>query len=296
MQLKLVRNTFRRFYTNKVALPTKAVLGILDSFAHQPLLALRLSYRLPFTLRGFLNHQKWKPAARGQTWSSCLKTETLADSSNPFKSYFDSHKGGRGIWKWLHYFDIYDRHFSKFRDREVHVLEIGVHSGGSLEMWRDYFGPNCHVYGVDIVDECKVYENDWTKIFVGDQADREFWRIFKEQVPALDIIIDDGDHHPEQQIVTLEEMLPHLRPGGVFLCEDVQGNLNWFNSYVHGLAANLNSFVKISDDKKKLICRPTQFQSAICSIHLYPFVTVIETTDRFLDQFISQKQGTDWLF
>ena len=30
-------------------------------------------------------------------------------------------------------------------------------------------------------------------------------------------------HTPEQQIVTLEEMLPHLRPGGVYLCEDVHG-------------------------------------------------------------------------
>src|SRR5438067_13766465 len=57
-------------------------------------------------------------------------------SANPLRQFFDARSEGRGIWKWLHYFDIYDRHFSRFRGEAVHVLEIGVYSGGSLEMSR----------------------------------------------------------------------------------------------------------------------------------------------------------------
>jgi hypothetical protein len=47
-----------------------------------------------------------------------------------------------------------------------------------------------------------------TSIHIGDQGDREFWRAFRERVPPVDVLIDDGGHQPEQQIVTLEEMLP----------------------------------------------------------------------------------------
>jgi len=271
-----------------------AIFAIFGSFLHQPRLSLQLLRRLPFMLRGLISHEKWESPAGQKTSSSCYEAETLADSSNPLRLYFDSHNEGRGIWKWIHYFDIYHRHFSRFVGREVHVLEIGIYSGGSLEMWRDYFGLKCHVYGVDTQEACKVYENDLTKVFVGDQADRKFWRFFKEQVAALDIIIDDGGHHPEQQMVTLEEMLPHLRPGGVYLCEDVHGG-NRFNSYVYGLATNLNTTNwKSSNKKEGLACIPTQFQTVIHSVHLYPFMTVIEKTDRPVDQFIAPKHGTEW--
>ena len=54
-----------------------------------------------------------------------------------------------------------------------------------------------------------------TKIFIGDQADRSFWAEVRQTAPLIDIVIDDGGHLPEQQLVTLEELLPHVRPGGV---------------------------------------------------------------------------------
>ena len=104
------------------------------------------------------------------------------DSSNPLREYFDSHKTGRGIWKWTHYFEIYHRHFSKFIGREVHVVEVGVFSGGSLDMWKAYFGPRCHVYGVDIEPACKTYEDERTKIFIGRL--RTWWDVWKAEKPA----------------------------------------------------------------------------------------------------------------
>ena len=110
--------------------------------------------------------------------------------------------------KWLHYFDLYHRHLQKFIDRPVTVVEVGVYSGGSMPMWRHYFGEHCRVHGVDIQEECKMYEDAHTTIHIGDQADRAFWKRFRESVPAVDVLIDDGGHQPEQQMVTLEEMLP----------------------------------------------------------------------------------------
>ncbi|HMJ64679.1 MAG TPA: class I SAM-dependent methyltransferase [Candidatus Binatia bacterium] len=205
---------------------------------------------------------------------------------NPLREYFESRVEGRGIWKWLHYFDIYHRHLGKFVGREVHIVEIGIFSGGSLDMWKHYFGPKCRVYGVDIEPACKKYEDEKTKIFIGDQADRGFWKAFREAAPAVDILIDDGGHLPEQQIVTLEEMLPHLRQGGVYICEDVHSLWNGFAAYVAGLADSLNAFVESGE--------PSTFQRDIHSVHLYPFVTVIEKCSPPRRQFSSVRHGTQW--
>ena len=41
--------------------------------------------------------------------------------------------------KWLHYFDIYKENFSKYKNRKIIILEIGVLNGGSLKMWQNYF-------------------------------------------------------------------------------------------------------------------------------------------------------------
>ena len=84
-------------------------------------------------------------------------------------------------------------------------------------MWREYFGPKVVIYGVDIEPNCRAYENDKTKIFIGDQADRSFWREFRQKVPFLDIVIDDGGHQTEQQIVSLEELLHSLFSAGAYL-------------------------------------------------------------------------------
>ena len=272
----------------------KTSYDVLASFLHQPRLSLRLLERLPYTLRGFEYGQRWKLSHDDQSLTFS-NVGTVSNSSNPLRSHFDSHQVGRGIWKWIHYFDIYHHYFSRFVGREVNVLEIGVFSGGSLGMWREYFGPKCHVYGVDIEESCKLYEDNSTKIFIGDQADRGFWKRLKKKAPIIDIVIDDGGHQPVQQIVTLEEMLPHLRSGGIYLCEDVHGEHNQFSYYVQGLIAQLNSSVVTSFDRENgTVCSTTPFQTAIYSIHSYPFVTVIERNDKAVEQFIAPKHGSEW--
>jgi hypothetical protein len=245
---------------------------------------------LPSTLAGFI---------RGRAWSSSSekaqppRSNLLASpAQNPLEEFFWNQKEGPGIWKWTHYFEVYHRHFARFVGRPVKVIEIGVYSGGSLQMWKEYFGPQCTVYGIDIQDECKVYESDNIKILIGDQADRGFWKTVREQVSGFDIVIDDGGHNYEQQLVTLEETLPYLSPGGVYLCEDLFGTHNRFASYVHGLAHQINSFDNKSDD----FCRSrrSSFQRDVHSIHLYPYLAVIEKSDSDSDVLIAPRQGTQW--
>ncbi len=215
---------------------------------------------------------------------------------NALLAYFNEHKAGPGIWKWQHYFDIYQRHFAQFVGREVHVVEVGIYSGGSLPMWKHYFGPGCRVYGVDIEEACKAYRDETTRVFIGDQADRAFWAKLRSEVPRVDILIDDGGHQPEQQIVTLEEMLPHLSPGGVYLCEDIHGTTNGFAAYLHGLATELHAIATalMPDGQPGAAFTASRLQSGISSIHLYPFAAVIEKRTRPVERLVAPKHGTQW--
>jgi hypothetical protein len=282
---------FRQFLADLVA--------ALLSFVREPRASLHILRTLPEMLAGSRLAKDWtgepssrQSAAEADSGESGGLTTTPADSvTNPLALYFKSHTKGRGIWKYEHYLDVYHRFFAKFVGKEVHVVEVGIFSGGSLDMWKSYFGPKCKVYGIDIREECKVYADDRVEIFIGDQADRTFWKSFKEKVPQVDILIDDGGHLPEQQIATLEEMLPHLRPGGVYLCEDILSDSNRFPAYIYGLLRRLNTFDYRPGD---LMVDATPFQGAIHSVHAYPYVTVIEKSSTQIEHFQLPMQGTEW--
>ncbi|MGH3444897.1 MAG: class I SAM-dependent methyltransferase, partial [Nocardioidaceae bacterium] len=152
-------------------------------------------------------------------------------SVNPLEEYF-RRNDRRLVHKWLHYFDIYHRHFERFRGRKPVVLEFGVSQGGSLQMWRNYFGRGAQIHGVDINPACKQLEQRRTRIFIGDQADRAFLRSVADQIGPIDVVIEDGGHQFDQQIHTFEEIYPRLKADGVFLIEDL--HTSYFPKYGGG--------------------------------------------------------------
>ena len=140
--------------------------------------------------------------------------------ANPLEAYFRANKG-RQIHKWNHYFDIYHRHFAPYRGKEITVVEFGVQNGGSLQMWKDYFGPKAHITGVDIDPRCAQFVEDGIDVVIGDQEDRGFLRSLAEKVGKVDVLIEDGGHEMNQQINTFQEFWPSIRDGGVYLVEDL---------------------------------------------------------------------------
>ena len=236
--------------------------------------------------------------ARGYRFGADVQPVDLPSSRdatrkpNALRSYFEAHREGHGIYKGRHYFDLYVRHLAGFVGREVVVVEVGVYSGGSLEMWKSYFGEHATVHGVDIQEACRVYETDAIHIHVGDQADRAFWQRFKEDVPFIDVLIDDGGHHPDEMRVTFEELLPILRPGGVYICEDIVSNE--FLAYLGGLAEHLMTFERTPLAEPGVASAADSFQRAVEAIHFYPFVAVVERTLRPVADFQFPKHGSEW--
>jgi len=192
----------------------------------------------------------------------------------------------RLIHKWSHYFEIYDRHFSRFRNKPLVILEIGVFHGGSLQMWKDYFGDQAVIYGVDINPDCKKLEEENVHIKIGSQSDRHFLRKLMKEIPPVDILIDDGGHTMRQQIITFEELFGHIKEDGVYLCEDM--HTSYWIEFGGGLRRR-GTFVEYS---KRLIDRlnahhsrqrhfkPTLFTHTADSMHFYDSVLVIEKKQR----------------
>lgn len=151
---------------------------------------------------------------------------------NPLTAYFMRNER-RMIHKWVGYFEIYHRAFARFRGKPIKFIEIGVESGGSVQMWRDYFGPQATIIGVDIDPRCKALEEDGLEIWIGDQADPAFWQRLCDKHPQIDVVLDDGGHTMAQQIATFEALFKVLNDGGVYMCEDT--HTSYIPNFMGGL-------------------------------------------------------------
>lgn len=201
---------------------------------------------------------------------------------NDLRMFFDSNEGGL-IHKWEHYFDIYEQHFSRYRGTDVHVVEFGVFQGGSLQMWKQYFGDKASVFGIDINPACKALKEDQIQIVIGDQGDRTFLRSLRGVIPRIDILIDDGGHRMEQQIRTFEELYPAIDDNGIYLCEDMHTSYRrgWGGGYRHrgSFAEYSKTFI---DSLNAWHCQEpeklsvTDFTKSTYSLHYYDSILVIE--------------------
>ena len=121
----------------------------------------------------------------------------------------------------------YHKLFHRWRDRELKILEIGVggyqdedRGGQSLATWRDYF-PKAQVTGIDI--QKKVLDfGPRVAIRQGSQVDADFLAAVVAERGPFDLIVDDGSHRNEHVVETFRLLFPTLKPGGIYVVEDVQ--------------------------------------------------------------------------
>lgn len=200
---------------------------------------------------------------------------------NKLLDYFENNKGN-AINKWIHYFDVYERHFGKYVGTEVAILEIGVFQGGSLKMWKNYFGEKARIYAIDVYEPCKQFEEENIQIFIGSQSDKDFLTRIKVEIPKVDIIIDDGGHFMDQQIITFETLYSHLKPDGVYLCEDT--HTSYWDSYGGGYKKK-SSFIEYSKNfidylhawhSKSEDLIVSDFTKTTHSLHYYDSIVVLE--------------------
>ena len=209
--------------------------------------------------------------------------EPSLDFGNPLLNFFVSNQGAL-MNKWLHYFDIYDRHFKRYRGAPVRMLEIGVYHGGSLGMWRDYFGDGLQLIGVDINPRAKAFEAPGVSVRIGDQSDPEFLKKLRDEFGEVDIILDDGGHSCHQQITSYRHLYDMVAPNGVYMVEDV--HTSYWQEYGGGLQRP-ESFLEFSkhwvDELNSFHVRewlPEQHSSLARSAHSVTFYDSIVAVEK----------------
>lgn len=106
------------------------------------------------------------------------------------------------------------------------VLEIGICTGASLRMWAEYF-PRAEIWGIDSVPET-MFNADRIHTLICDQADTlsliKTRNLFLPD--TFDLMIDDGSHRAEDQILSAQILSELLTLNGLYIIEDVQQE-NW---------------------------------------------------------------------
>lgn len=143
---------------------------------------------------------------------------------------------------------FYPRFLNPFRVSATGILEIGIDQKKSLQLWLDYF-QNAFIYGIDISFSL---ETDRIKIIKADQSSsHELRRVVQEIKHPIQVIIDDGSHIPEHQLLSFDILFSSLlQPGGVYIVEDIETSY-WKNDELYHYKTNYGfrhprSFIEIS--------------------------------------------------
>ena len=187
----------------------------------------------------------------------------------------------RLIHKWKHYFPIYESHFGRFVNRDVVMIEIGCGQGGSLQMWKRFFGPHARIVGVDINPKSAQFAEDQVEVRIGDQSDKKFMDSLLEEFGAPDIVLDDGSHVMSHIQASFATLYPALQRNGVYLVEDL--HTAYWDEFEGGLRRK-GSFLEhckdlidaLNADHARDALAPSDFTRSTLSMHFYDSVVVFE--------------------
>lgn len=185
------------------------------------------------------------------------KYETITPLCHIMKKY-GSDKG----LGWHNYTTFYDYIFSyidKFQSMNIFELGLGTNNinipsnmgvtgkpGASLYGWREYFITS-QIFGADI-DKNILFTDARLKTFYCDQKNsNDIHSLFQNISSSVDIIIEDGLHEIEANLIFLENSIQYLKKNGIYICEDLLfSTIEKFEPLLDSLQNKYNlQFIKI---------------------------------------------------
>jgi hypothetical protein len=162
------------------------------------------------------------------------------------------------------YLEIYDNYFTKYRNTDINLLEIGILFGDSLQIFNEYF-ENAKITAIDIDDKSHLKKEN-IDIIRGDQSDRELLSNFNDE--HFHIILDDGSHKMSHQQISIGVLFKKLKNGGIYVVEDLHTSLDEYREnmiygsqlfgieegnrtidFLNGIKGNKKSNVYLSDNE-----------------------------------------------
>lgn len=185
------------------------------------------------------------------------------------------------VHKWHHYIPIYDKYFGRYRNTPVKFLEIGVAEGGSLQVWRKYFGEDAVLFGIDINPECAQFDGQAGQVRIGSQADPDFLKGVVEEMGGVDVVLDDGSHKMAHIDTSLRVLYPMLSMGGTYMIEDL--HTSYWRKWGGGFRAKGNFFNTVRhmvDDMHRWYHSKGQklpeLEGQLTGIHVHDSIVVLD--------------------
>lgn len=146
------------------------------------------------------------------------------------KKLYDGYKEAHFFDHWLEYADRYQLHLPnpkniRKKKRKIRMLEIGVQSGGSVRVWKQYYGNNLVYTGLDADSRCKRSESPEENIFIeiGSQENHEVLKSVCDKYGPFHVIVDDGGHTNNTITNSLLYLFPRsscMHHRGIYVIED----------------------------------------------------------------------------
>ena len=197
-----------------------------------------------------------------------------------FEGLFWEHEGTI-VHKWHHYLPIYEMFLQNFKGEPIKFLEIGVSKGGSLSLWRKYFGPDATIYGIDIDPKCAQYDGADGQVRIGSQDNANFMSSVVQEMGGVDIVVDDGSHISKHIRSTFNTIFPLLNDGGIYIVEDLHATY-WpkFGGGYQSSKSFMSDISQMYDDMHHWYHSHGQKISSakdkLLAIHLYDSMAVFE--------------------
>lgn len=133
-----------------------------------------------------------------------------------------------------HYLEFYEKNLPKKVKR---ILEIGVHNGASLKMWKEYY-PDAEVIGIDTnkpinVEGCIVLQLDAKDVFA------------LQNLGDFDIVIDDGSHNTLDQQIAYYALCKQAK---VYIMEDL--HTSFYKHYINSSATTVDILKALEKEGK----------------------------------------------
>tara|TARA_Y100000389_G_scaffold204442_1_gene256991 strand:+ start:16913 stop:17488 length:576 start_codon:yes stop_codon:yes gene_type:complete len=157
------------------------------------------------------------------------------------------------------YLPLYEKLLISKKETAKNVLEIGVHKGGSIKLWNDYF-TNATVYGLDIrtdahtfvADDCReIFNNEKIILYIETDAYDDYFfvnNLLNKNI-KFDFMLDDGPHSLESMKKFIKLYSQVMTDDGILIIEDLQ-SMDWIDILKNEVPENLKQFVKAYDLRK----------------------------------------------
>ena len=116
---------------------------------------------------------------------------------------------------------FYEKYFSMYKKKTIHILELGSHEGRGIASFYFFF-PNAKIVGANINPfQMKFKSKRIDELYI-DVSSKKIINNFSNHIHEnFDIIIDDASHNLKDILITFSKLFQKLKKGGFYVIEDI---------------------------------------------------------------------------